>query len=84
MQEVLKKAEGDKSADLRQIWEREQKVDRLKSHLPWFGLGAVVLALAMTVLLPRFLTNNASACAVLGASWTTTTTGVDACVFYAD
>mgnify|MGYP000371231802 CR=1 FL=1 len=83
-QDVLKKAEEDKSVALRRIWEREQKADRLKSRLPWFGLGAVVLALAMTVLLPRFLVSNASACAALGAFWTTTTTGVDACVFYAE
>ncbi|WP_282063918.1 hypothetical protein [Roseobacter litoralis] len=81
-QEVLKKAEEDKSAALRDLWDREQKVDRFKARLPWFGLGAVVLALAMSLLLPRFLASNASACAVLGASWTTTTTGVDACVFY--
>lgn len=81
-QEVLKKAEEDRSAALRQIWEREQSVDRLKSRLPWICLGSVVLALAMTVLLPRFLVSYASACAVIGGSWTTTTTGVDACVFY--
>jgi hypothetical protein len=80
-QEVLRKAEEDRSVALRQIWEREQKTGQLKSRLPWFGLGAVVLALAMTVLFPRFLVSNASACAALGASWTTTT-GVDACVFY--
>ena len=83
-QEVLKKAEDDKSAALRGIWEREQNVERLKSRLPWFGLGAVVLALAMSLLLPRFLVSNAATCAVLGASWTTTTTGVDACVFYVE
>jgi hypothetical protein len=81
-QVALKKGEDDKSDALRAVWEREQKADRLKSRLPWFGLGALVLALAMTVALPRFLASNASACAVLGASWTTTTTGVDACVFY--
>ncbi|MGX0978464.1 hypothetical protein ACSSVY_004204, partial [Roseovarius sp. MBR-51] len=52
------------------------------SRLPWFGLGALVVALVLTVTLPRFLASNASTCAVLGASWTTTTTGVDACVFY--
>ncbi|MEP2843240.1 MULTISPECIES: hypothetical protein [Alphaproteobacteria] len=83
-QEVLKKAEDDKSAALRDIWEREQKATLLKSRLPWFGLGAVVLALVMTVLLPRFLASNGSTCAALGASWTTTTTGIDACVFYAE
>lgn len=83
-QEVLKKAEEDRSAALRQIWEREQKIDLLKSRLPWFGLGAVVLALTMTVLLPRFLVRNASACAIIGGSWSTTTTDVDACVFYSE
>jgi cytochrome oxidase assembly protein ShyY1 len=81
-QDALKKAEEDKSVALRQVWEREQKAERLKSHLPWFGLGALVLALVMTVALPRFLASHPSTCAVLGASWTTTTTGVDACVFY--
>jgi hypothetical protein len=83
-QEVLRKAEDDKSIALRQVWEREQRVDRLKSCLPWICLGSVVLALAMTVLLPRFLVSNASACTAFGASWTTTTTGVDACVFYSE
>lgn len=80
--EVLSKADQDRTDAQRQLWEREQKLDRVKSRLPWFGLGAVVLALALTVTLPRFLASNASMCAVLGASWTTTTTGVDACVFY--
>lgn len=81
-QDVLKKVEDDRSVAFRQVWEREQKAHLLKSRLPWFGLGAVILALAMTVLLPRFLVSNASACAVIGGSWTTTTTDFDACVFY--
>lgn len=80
--EVLKKAEDDKSDAVRAVWEREQKVERLKSRLPWLGLGAVVLVLAMTVLLPRFLASNSSTCAVIGATWTATTEGVNACVFY--
>lgn len=83
-QEVLKKAEEDKSAALRDLWDREQKVDRFKGRLPWFALGAVVLALVLTVMLPRFLASNASMCAVLGATWTATTSGVDACVFYVE
>lgn len=83
-QDALKKAEEDKSASLRQVWEREQKAKQLKSRLPWFGLGAVVLALAMTLLLPRFLASNASACAALGGVWQTTTAGVNACVFYVE
>jgi hypothetical protein len=83
-QEVLKKVEDDRSAAQRSIWEREQKMDRLQARLPWFGLGAVVLALVMSLLLPRFLVSNTLACSVVGASWTTITTGVDACVFYSE
>jgi|TARA_B100002003_G_scaffold250914_1_gene292114 uncharacterized membrane protein len=79
---ALAKSEDDRSTAYRAVFEREQKADRLKSRLPWFGLGALVVALVLTVTLPRFLASNASTCAVLGASWTTTTTGVDACVFY--
>lgn len=66
-QEVLRKAEDAKSDAMRQLWEREQKLDRFKSRFPWFGLGAVVLVLVLTVTFPRFLTSNPSMCAVLGA-----------------
>ncbi|WP_299616772.1 hypothetical protein [uncultured Tateyamaria sp.] len=61
---------------------RERQKDR--KLLPWVSLGAVVLALVLTVTLPRFMASNASMCAVLGATWTTTSTGVDACVFYGE
>jgi hypothetical protein len=81
-QEVLKKAEEDRSATQRAIWEREQKVGQFKARLPWFGLGAVVLVLAMTLLLPRFIASFPSGCAALGGVWQTTTTGVNACVSY--
>ena len=80
--EALKKAEESKWETFREIRDRENAISRFKSRLPWFGLGAVVLALVMTVMLPRFLAGNATTCAILGASWTSTTTGVDACVFY--
>ena len=62
----------------------EHRLERQKDKklLPWVGLGAVALALVLTVTLPRFMASTASTCAVLGATWTTTSTGVDACVFY--
>ena len=81
---VLREAEQDRSAAQRQLWEREQKLDRFKSRIPWFGLGAVILALVLTVALPRFLASNASMCAVLGGVWTTTSTNTDVCAFYRD
>ncbi|KQB95090.1 hypothetical protein AL073_18215 [Loktanella sp. 1ANDIMAR09] len=62
-----------------ELREKQQK-DRQLSR--WIGLGGVVLAIAMTVALPRFLASNPSTCAVLGATWTATTEGVNACVFY--
>ena len=79
---VLEKAEEDKWAILRDVRDREEKADRLKHLLPWFGLGAVVVVLAMLVLLPHFLASYSTGCAVIRGQWTTTTTGVDACVFY--
>ena len=79
---VLDQASEDRGNLLRNIRDREERLDRWKSYWPWFGLGALVLALAMTVALPRFLASTPSTCAVLGATWTATTEGVNACVFY--
>jgi len=70
------------SNTLRLIQELRENQQSDRRWLPWVGLGGVVLALVLTVALPRFLARYPSTCAVLGASWTTTTTGVDACVFY--
>jgi len=79
---VLEQAKEDKWTVLRDVRNREEKADRLKHLLPWFGLGAIVVVLAMTVMLPHFLASNSTGCAVIRGQWTTTTTGVDACVFY--
>jgi uncharacterized membrane protein len=79
---VLDQASQDRGKALRDLHAREQTLETFKRRLPWLGLGALVVALAMTVTLPRFMAGHAATCAVLGASWTTTTTGVDACVFY--
>lgn len=81
-QDVLTKAEEDRFTAQRAIWEREQKVDQFKAGMPWFGLGVVIFALAMTLLLPRFIASFPSGCAALGGVWQTTTTGVNACVSY--
>ena len=80
--DVLAKAEEDKSIALRQLWEREQRLDQWKSRWPLFGLAALVLALSMTVTLPRFMANYGSTCVVLGGVWTTTSANTDVCAFY--
>lgn len=78
---VLDQASQDRGKALRDLYAREQKLEAFKHRLPWLGLGTLVLAIALTVTLPRVLAGSAITCTLLGASWTTTTTGVDACVF---
>jgi len=82
--EVLSKAEEDKSAAKRQLWEREQKLEQWKSRWPLFGLGAVVLLVFLTLLLPRLMASNASTCAILRGVWTSTSTNTDVCAFYGE
>lgn len=60
------------------------EAQRWKRHVLFMALFGLVLVLGLTIALPRFLAGNPTTCVVLGASWTTTTTGVDACVFYAE
>ena len=79
---ALEKAEADKYAILKTVREREEKAEELKRRLPWFGLGAVGLALVLAVVLPRFSALNGPTCAVLGGQWLTATSGNLACVYY--
>ena len=80
--EVLSKADQDRTEAQRQLWEQERKQDQFKSRLRWFGLGAVVLVLALTLLLIRFLASYGPTCGVIGGVWTTTSTDTDVCAFY--
>lgn len=79
---VLKEADKDRSEAQRQLSEREQKLDRFKSRLPWFGLSALVLALVLMVMLPRFFASYGPTCGFLGGVWTNTSTGIHVCAFY--
>ena len=81
-QGVLKQAAEDKLALLRDVQTREAKAARLRRSLPWLALGAVALALVLSVVLPRFMAGNVTTCAVIGGRWQVTTKGVEACVFY--
>jgi hypothetical protein len=83
-QDALKQAEQDKWDILNDIRERESQVARWKTRLPWFGLGAVLLMVALTVTLPRFSAINSTTCAVFGGELVRTTEGNSACVHYQD
>ena len=72
------------SNTLRLIADLREKQRQDRRWLPWVGLGGVVLALVLTVTLPRFLASNPTTCALIGATWMATSTGVNACVFYGE
>ena len=65
-----------------ELREQQQRKDRHLSR--WVGLGCVVLAVVMTVVVPRFIASFEEGCVVLGGTWTQTTTAVDVCVFSSD
>ena len=58
---------------------------RWKRRIPFIALFGLVLALALTIALPRFIAGNGIGCAVLGGEWLRgPETGKEACVFYAE
>lgn len=57
---------------------------RWKKRAPFLALFGFVLALGLTIALPRFMADNGTACAVLGGEWLRgPESGKQACVFYA-
>ena len=69
------------SSTLRLIDDLRLKQDQDKSWSRWVGLGGIILAIVLTVAVPRFLASFEEGCVVLGGTWTQTTRGVDVCVF---
>lgn len=60
------------------------RAGRWKKRAPFIALFGLVLALGLTIALPRFLAANGTACAVLGGEWLRgPESGKEACVFYA-
>ena len=57
---------------------------RWKKRTPFIALIGLVLALGLTIALPRFMAGNSAACTVLGGEWLRVPeSGKQACVFYA-
>lgn len=61
------------------------KAGRWKKRAPFIAILGLVLALGLTIALPRFMAGNGTACAALGGEWLRgPETGKVACVFYAE
>ena len=62
-----------------------ENAGRWKKRAPFIALFGLVLALGLSIALPRFLAGNGTACAVLGGEWLRgPESGKQACVFYAE
>ena len=60
------------------------RTGRWKKRAPFIALFGLVLALGLSIALPRFMAGNRAACAVLGGEWLRgSDSGKEACVFYA-
>ena len=70
-------------AVLQHLWDDLEEAGRWKQRIPFIAIFALVVALGLTIGLPRFLAGNSTACAVLGGEWLGgPETGKEACVFY--
>jgi hypothetical protein len=70
-------------AVLQRLRDEQARAERWKKRIPFIALFGLVLALGLTIALPRFMAVNGTACAVLGGQWLKeTATGRFACVFY--
>jgi len=70
---------------LQRLRDELAKAGRWKKRTPFIALFGLVLALGLTIALPRFMAGNGTACAVLGGEWLRgPETGKMACVFYAE
>lgn len=69
---------------LQRLRDEVANTGRWKKRTPFIALFGLVLALGLTIVLPRFLAGDGSGCAVLGGEWLRgPETGKEACVFYA-
>lgn len=70
---------------LQRLREDQERAGRWKKRIPFIALFGLVLALGLTIALPRFLVVTGTACAVLGGEWLRgPESGKQACVFYAE
>ena len=69
---------------LQRLRDELARAGRRKKRAPFIAVFGLVLALGLTIALPRFMAGNGAACAVLGGEWLRgPETSKQACVFYA-
>ena len=69
---------------LQRLRDELARAGRWKKSAPFIALFGLVLALGLSIALPRLLAGNGTACAVLGGEWLRgPESGKEACVFYA-
>ena len=70
-------------AVLQRLRDEQASAGRWKKRIPFIAFFGLVLALGLTIGLPRFMAGNGAACAVLGGEWLKeNASGRLACVFY--
>ena len=68
---------------LQRLWDDQESVGRWKRRIPFIALFGLVLALSLSIALPRFMAVSGSGCAVLGGErLKENASGRLACVFY--
>jgi hypothetical protein len=68
---------------LQRLRDELARAGRWKKRVPFIALFGLVLALGLSIALPRFMAGNGAACAVLGGDWLKeNASGRLACVFY--
>ena len=68
---------------LQRLRDELARAGRRKKRAPFIAVFGLVLALGLTIALPRFMAGNGAACAVLGGQWLKeNASGRLACVFY--
>ena len=72
-------------AVLQRLRDDQARAGRWKKRFPFIALFGLVLALGLTIALPRFLVVSGTVCVVLGGEWLRgPESGKQACVFYAE
>lgn len=67
--QVFAEAEEPRTANLRAIWEREQRLDRREERWRWFSVGVLVLGLVGAFALFRFVGGTEIGCPLVGGEW---------------